>query len=161
MKNNPFFYLIAISLLASACGSDSVKRDQSAPDNSSIDAGVEVISDTDLTEEEDVASSDLTDDAIPVDCSLQTEQECREAHENGDTCRPLTATFYQADLECYAGGGFVACGHGGNHLNTQTPARHKDGTCAIFSTTTLPSNGEWTQDDKCNDLLTESGYCDD
>lgn len=153
MKNRLFFLLFSVSILG-ACGSDPVENNQAEPDASNTD-GYDVDGGTD-------AGNDLADNGVEeVNCgSFETEEACREASGDAEVCSVLFARLYQSELQCYGESEYVGCGAGGNHLNTETMARNPDGTCAIFPSTTLPSNGEWTEDDNCNDILTESGLCE-
>jgi hypothetical protein len=90
-----------------------------------------------------------------VDCFFLTQAECHT------TCMPFVAHIYDEVEQCYEREPtFISCEPPQGTLNTTTLARHVDGRCAEFPSTELPSNGQWTEDEECNELLTEKGVCE-
>lgn len=74
---------------------------------------------------------------------------------------PFVAHIYDEVEQCYEREPtFISCEPPQGTLNTTTLARHVDGRCAEFPSTELPSNGQWTEDEECNELLTEKGVCE-
>lgn len=131
MKNKLFELSAFACLIAVGCGS-----------------GNDVDTEPDLGSDADVY--------LP-DCASQTVEKCGPDEEGG--CMVLKANVFDPELDCFAPQESISCTSYAIKFNSETPARHLDGTCALFSSTTLPDDGEWTEDDKCNELLTENGYC--
>lgn len=106
-------------------------------------------------ETDEGSTNDLGDDIDQTDCDSFAEKECHT------TCMPFVAHIYDEVEQCYEREPtFISCEPLQGTLNTTTLARHIDGRCAEFPSTELPSNGQWTEDDECNELLTEQGVCE-
>lgn len=90
-----------------------------------------------------------------AECFTLTQAECHT------DCMPFVARIYDEVEQCYEKDStFISCEPLQGTLNTTTLARHVDGRCAEFPNTELPSNGQWTEDEECNELLTEQGDCE-